>query len=62
MIKDGLRKINKTVLRDFVALYSEIHITMQYEDNAMIKFVKYSFKNEKEFIAYLKPYSQMAEY
>ena len=62
MIKDGLRKINKTVLWDFVALYSEIHIAMYYEDNARIKFVKDSFENAKEFIAYLKPYSQLAEY
>ena len=62
MIKDGLRKINKTVLRDFVTLYSEIHIAMYYEDNANIKSVKHSFENAKQFIGYLKPYNQMAEY
>ena len=62
MIKDGLRKINIKVLRQFVALYSEIHIAMYYEDNARVKFVKDSFANAKQFIAYLEPYSQMAEY
>ncbi len=62
MIKDGLRKINKTALRDFVSLYSQIHIGMYYEDNAKIKIVKEAFDDAKEFIAYLKPYSQIAEY
>ena len=62
MIKDGLRKINLKVLKHFVSLYSEIHIAMYYEDNANIKSVKNSFENAKQFIAYLKPYSQIVEY
>lgn len=62
MIKDALRKINRTVLRDFVALYSEIHIGMYYEDNGRIKTVKDAFELAKQFIGYLKPYEQVAEY
>ena len=62
MIKDALRKINKTVLRDFVTLYSLIHIAIYYEDYAKIKNIKDAFKDAKQFIAYLKPYNQMAEY
>ena len=62
MIKDGLRKINMKVLRQFVALYSEIHIAMYYEDNTRVKFVKDSFDGAKQFIGHLKPYNQLAEY
>jgi len=62
MIKDGLRKINMKVLRQFVTLYSLIHIAMYYEDLAKIKNVKEAFEDAKQFIGYLKPFSQMAEY
>ena len=62
MIKDGLRKINKKVLNEFVSLYAEIHIGMYYEDNSKIKSVKESFEDAKQFIGYLKPYDHKAEY
>ena len=61
MIKDGLRKINNTVLRHFVSLYAEIRIAIYNEGNAKIKSVKDAFEDAKELIAYLKPYSELAE-
>ena len=62
MIKDGLRQINWKVLKQFVSLYSIIHIAIYYEDSAKIKNVKEAFKDAKQFIGYLKSYNQLVKY